>query len=72
MPIIDDTVEELNETFLLRLSEPEHALLSNAVATGTIRDDDLPAVGVVSSLTVQEDTGTARFAVTRSLAHAGT
>ena len=71
VPIIDDTVEELNEIFLLRLSEPEHALLSNAVATGTIRDDDLPAVSIVSLLTVREDVGTARFAVTRSLAAPG-
>ena len=71
VPIIDDTVEEMNETFLLRLSEPENALLSNAVATGTIRDDDLPAVSVISLLTVQEDIGTARFAVTRSLAAPG-
>ena len=72
VPVIDDTMEEMEETFRLRLSNPEHALLSNFEATGTIRDDDaLPVVNVTSSVTVREDAGSVRFAVTLSRALPG-
>ncbi len=67
VPIIDDEDPEEEETFLLRLSAPEHAWLSDAVATGTIRDDDpLPLVNIEPSVTVLEDAGHVRFSVSLS------
>ncbi len=67
VPIIDDTEEEIEETFFLQLSAPKHAELVDAKATGTIRDDDaLPIVNIEGLVTVSEDAGEARFAVTLS------
>ena len=40
VPLLDDTLDEIDETFLMVLSEPSHATLGDAVATGTIEDDD--------------------------------
>ena len=40
VPLLDDTLDEMDETFLMVLSEPSHATLGDAVATGTIEDDD--------------------------------
>ncbi|HNP34283.1 MAG TPA: PQQ-dependent sugar dehydrogenase [Woeseiaceae bacterium] len=40
--IIGDTEVEANETFTVTLSSPVNATISNATATGTIRDDDSP------------------------------
>jgi hypothetical protein len=40
--LINDDVQEADETFSLELSNPENALLGNARAVGTIVDDDDP------------------------------
>ncbi len=41
IPLLDDTIEESEETFLFQLSAPEHAALSDVTeARGTIQDDD--------------------------------
>ena len=40
VPLLDDTAEEPDETFLVRLSNPTGATLDDGEATGTIRDDD--------------------------------
>jgi hypothetical protein len=40
VPTTPDTFDENDETFTLGLSNPEHATLGTALATGTIRDDD--------------------------------
>ena len=40
VPLLDDTLDEIDETFRMVLSEPSHATLGDAVATGTIEDDD--------------------------------
>ncbi len=67
VPIMDDTQEELEETFLLRLSQPEYAVLSTVEARGTIRDDDaLPVMEIEASVTVREEAGQTQFAVTLS------
>ena len=43
MTILGDTVQELNETFLVTLSSPSAGLeLGDAVAVGTILNDDIP------------------------------
>ena len=47
--ITDDTIQEKSETFTVELSgQPEHATLADAVATGTILDDEQPMVASVS------------------------
>ena len=38
--VLDDTLEESDETFTMVLSDPAHATLADATATGTIEDDD--------------------------------
>ena len=40
VPITGDRVDERDETFTVTLSDPEHAELAAAAATGTIVDDD--------------------------------
>jgi uncharacterized repeat protein (TIGR03806 family) len=40
--VIGDTDIETNETFTITLSSPTNATISQATATGTIRDDDSP------------------------------
>ncbi len=67
VPIMDDTQAESEETFLLRLSEPEYAVLSTIEVRGTIRDDDaLPVMEIEASVPVREEAGQAQFAVTLS------
>ena len=52
----EDTLHEGNETFLVELTEPVGAIISDAEATGTIIDDD--AAPTALTLTVDADTGT--------------
>ena len=42
VPVLDDGIDEPEESFVLQLVEAEHATLGAAVATGTILDDDAP------------------------------
>ena len=44
VPIAADRVDEQDETFTVTLRDPEHAELADAVATGTIVDDDTRGV----------------------------
>ncbi|HEX3219019.1 MAG TPA: Calx-beta domain-containing protein [Candidatus Limnocylindria bacterium] len=69
--IVGDTLDEANERFFVRLSNPSGATISNAVGTGTITDDDAPpTVSTVGTLTVPEgntgDSGYASVDVTLS------
>ncbi len=72
--IEDDTFHERHETFTVTLSgQPEHAVLQDATATGTIRNDDGPMTASVTRAyaTVNEDhAGAVRFTV--NLDHATT
>src|SRR5262249_35839213 len=54
LEIIGDTLDEMNETFLVRLSDPVNALLGRSQAVGTILDDDLPPTVSVSDVSVVE------------------
>ncbi len=70
-----DTIDEVNETFLVTISTPTNATLDDAEATGTgtINDDDPPPTAVINDATVTEgDSGTvtAVFTVTLSTASA--
>ncbi|MGK0186205.1 MAG: hypothetical protein ACI9R3_001988, partial [Verrucomicrobiales bacterium] len=64
VPIIDDAIDEADtETFTLTLSQPVNVTLSDAVATGTIADnDDAPSVSV-ADVTVAESGQSATFTV---------
>ncbi len=67
--LIPDEDEEMQETFYVALSMPQHAELEREVATGTIQDDDTPPrVHLTPAVTVQEDESPARFDVTLSRA----
>ena len=75
VPVLDDSAEEGDETFTVRLSDARNATLGDPEATGTIRDDDgdgpLPPSGLpelaIDDVTVAEDAGNAVFRV--SLSH---
>jgi hypothetical protein len=53
VPIVTDSVDELNETFTLNLSNPVNASIFAAVGTGMIIDDDAVAAPAVSVADVQ-------------------
>ena len=60
--IVSDTLDEANETFIVRLSSPTNALLARSQATVTILDDDPPVVCNVNDAVVAEgNEGTAQL-----------
>ena len=71
VPIIADDEHEGSETFEVRLTSKTHATLADAVATGTISDDDLPTLSIADA-TAAEDAGTVDFTVTMSEASTDT
>ncbi len=74
VPIINDTLDENNETFSVTLSSPTGgaSLGTTTVSTATIIDDDEPAPtpGVLSispgSVSVNENAGTVSFTINRT------
>ena len=69
LPLINDNIEESNETFSLALSSPVGAGLGAAAnATVLILDDEVPPVAqfTVASLAVDENVGTVQGVVTLS------
>jgi hypothetical protein len=68
VPVVGDLVDEPNETFLVRLSNPKGALLSDAQATGTIVDDDPPPTISIDDVSAAEgETGATLAVFTLSL-----
>ena len=70
VPLLDDAVDEPDETFVVTLSNSSGAMLDDSEATGTIRDND--ATPTLSTLTttparVLEDGGATAVAVTATL-----
>ena len=69
VPILDDTLDETDETFALLLNGARHATLAGAGATlaaaGTIEDDDEPAVSIAADAGSVAEGSAARFTVTR-------
>jgi hypothetical protein len=64
-----DTVDEIDETFFVNLSNQVNALVAKPQGVGTINDDDLPPALSISDVTVKEgNSGTvsANFIVTLS------
>ena len=66
VPVFDDAEDEDNETFTVRLSSPIGASLEDAVATGTILDDDGVASLSVADAAVLESANSVRLRVTLS------
>lgn len=68
--IINDSIDETDETFFVNLSSPVNATISDGQGNGTILDNDGPTMNIVSSIVVSETIGgitnTAKFTVTLS------
>ena len=63
----EDSTDEANETFTVTLSNASNASISDATATGTIEDDDLPVVTIVKDKNaVNENEGAAGFTLSRT------
>jgi hypothetical protein len=62
--VAGDDISEQDETLTVTLNAPSAATLGTAVGTGTIIDDDAPAINVDSPAAVNEDAGTVTFTVT--------
>jgi chitinase len=70
--VLGDTLDEANETFLVNLSTPINASITDGQGVGTITDDDpAPAITIVDEVTVTEgNTGTTSAVFTVSLSTA--
>ena len=72
VPVVDDSEDEITETFTMRLSEAHGATLGDREGTATIRDDDGPPAPPIlpeleiDDVTVDEDGGSAVFRVSLS------
>lgn len=54
VPILDDEIDEPDETFVLRLSSPRRAKLADRVGIGRILDDDPGVGGPLGALVINE------------------
>jgi uncharacterized repeat protein (TIGR01451 family) len=69
VPVLGDTLYELDETFLVNLSSPTNAVLASSQGVGTILNDDpVPALSIGDASVVEGNVGTvdAVFAVNLS------
>ena len=64
-----DTLNEVNETFKVALSDPEGATLARTEATGTIENDDaLPSLSIADVTVTEGNSGTVNAVFTVTLA----
>ena len=68
--VTGDTTDEANETIVVTLSSPTNATISTASGTGTITDDDGPAVSVNSPSVTEGDSGSTNLTFTATLSAA--
>jgi len=61
--VVADSMDEVDETFLVKLSSPTNATISDGQGSGTITDDDAPPTLSIDDVTVTEGTGGTRNAV---------
>jgi chitinase len=68
--IVGDTIDEADENFSVKLSNPSAGTISQDTGTVTIRDDDGPAISVADLSVIEGNSGTktAAFAVSLSAA----
>jgi hypothetical protein len=70
VPVVGDNIDENNETFLVNLSNPLNANISDGQGQGTITNDDVPPSLTINDISVPEGTGgtsNAVFTVSLSL-----
>jgi hypothetical protein len=71
--ILQDTLNEADETFTVHLANPSGAAITTANGTGTIVDDDAePGLAISSDTTPEGDTGTTNGVFTITLSPAST
>ena len=71
VPVIGDTVMELDETFLVVLSAPVNATLARTQATGTIvNDEGMPALTVADAAVTEGNSGTVNLTFTATMSAA--
>ena len=61
--VIDDQIVEGDETFEVMLSNPRNALIGQALATGTIEENESPPRLLIPNVSVLESAGVAVFAM---------
>ena len=66
VPVLDDTVVEPDETFTVKLSNPQGGSLERAEATGMIVDNDLPLVSISAASASVDEGEDVQFDLTRS------
>ncbi|MEZ5300267.1 MAG: Calx-beta domain-containing protein [Verrucomicrobiales bacterium] len=66
IPLVDDALDEPDESFSLTLVNPSHATLGSASATGTILDDDDQPALSVAAVAAPEASGTIEFFIALS------
>ena len=54
VPILNDALDEVDETFFVNLSNPRNAEISDAQGMGTIGDDDPTPALAINDVTVSE------------------
>ncbi len=62
--VIDDALDEADETFLVQLGEAEHATVADGEATGTITDEDRAPLITIEDASEVESAGGIGFVVT--------
>ena len=70
VPLLDDAVDEPDETFVVTLSNSSGAMLDDSEATGTIQDNDATSTEITLTAAparVSEDAGATDVAVTATL-----
>jgi hypothetical protein len=74
VPVVGDTVTEVNETFSLNLTDASGAAIAHGVGIGTITDDDLPSIAIANATVTEGNSGTvnAVFNITLSAPSAQT
>ena len=61
MPLVNDTEDEEDETFMVALSAPQNATILRSTATGTITDDDGVAdLRSLPTLSIEDAVGVGR------------
>jgi hypothetical protein len=66
--VVGDNIDEIEETYVVNLSNPTNATIGAALGTGTIQDDDGPTLSIGSAVVTEGHTGfvNAVFTVTLS------
>jgi CSLREA domain-containing protein len=68
VPVLGDTVDEPNETFLVNLTDAANATIADSQGVGTINDDDgAPALSIAGVSRAEGNSGASGFAFTVSL-----